>query len=104
MTINGDVYVRTSTATSCFDGVNKVSNINSPNFASASRVYADVAGTVNFAGGSNWFGTVYAAGNINPGGGGFYIGAFYTNQNFNPNQSWIYTRFVLSDYVSSYWP
>lgn len=104
MTINGDVYVRTSTATSCFAAANRVSNVNFANHAAASRVYADVAGTVSFAGGSNWFGTVYAGGNIYPGGGGSYIGAFYTNQNFNPNQTWMYSRFVLSDYVLNYWP
>jgi hypothetical protein len=104
MTINGDVYVRTSASTSCFDSVNKVSNINFANYAAASRVYADIGGDVTFNGGSNWFGTVFAAGNIYPGGGGSYIGAFYTNKNFNPYGAWTYNRFVLSDYVSKYWP
>lgn len=104
MTINGEVYVRTSPKTSCFDATNRVSNINFANFQAASRVYADIAGDVTFAGGSNWFGTVYAAGNIYPGGGGSYIGAFYTNQNYNPYGTWSNTRFVLSDYVSTYWP
>jgi len=104
MAIRGEIYVRTSVATSCFDAVNRVSNINFPSYSAASRVYADVRGDVSFAGGSNWFGTVYAAGNIYPGGGGSYIGAFYTNQNFNPDGTWTYSRFVLSDYVSAYWP
>lgn len=104
MNINGDVYVRTSASTSCFDSANKVSSVNFAGAAAASRVYADVKGSVTFNGGSNWFGTVFSAGNIYPGGGGVYIGAFYTDQNFNPNSAWIYTRFVLSDYVSTYWP
>ena len=104
MTINGDVYVRTSTATACFDSVNRVSDINFSNYAAASRVYADIGGTVTFNGGSNWVGTVFSAGNIYPGGGGSYIGAFYTNANYNPNNAWTYSRFVLSDYVKTYWP
>ncbi len=104
MTINGEVYVRTSASSSCFTTANRVSNINFANYSAASRVYADVRGDVSFAGGSNWFGTVYAAGNIYPGGGGSYIGAFYTNQNYNPYGTWTYSRFVLSDYVSAYWP
>jgi len=104
MTINGDVYVRTSTATSCFDSVNRVSDINFANYAAASRVYADIGGTVTFNGGSNWVGTVFTAGNIYPGGGGSYIGAFYTNANYNPYGTWTYSRFVLSDYVATYWP
>lgn len=104
MSINGEVYVRTSTSTSCFASANKVSSINFSNASAASRVYADIRGEVSFAGGSNWFGTVYAAGNIYPGGGGSYIGAFYTNQNYNPYGTWTYSRFVLSDYVSAYWP
>lgn len=104
MTISGEVYVRTSTATSCFDAVNRVSDINFKNYPFASRVYADVGDDVTFAGGSNWFGTVYAAGNVYPGGGGTYIGALYTNQNYNPYGAWTYSRFVLSDYVSAYWP
>jgi hypothetical protein len=104
MTINGDIYVRTSASTSCFDSVNKVTGINFANYAAASRVYADIGGDVTFNGGSNWFGTVFAAGNIYPGGGGSYIGAFYTNKNYNPYGAWTYSRFVLSDYVSTYWP
>jgi hypothetical protein len=104
MSINGEIYVRTSPSTSCFDAVNRVSNINFPSYSAASRVYADVRGDVSFAGGSNWFGTVYAAGDIYPGGGGSYIGAFYTNKNYNPYGKWTYSRFVLSDYVSAYWP
>lgn len=104
MAINGEVYVRTSASTSCFSAANRVSNINFANYSAASRVYADIKGDVSFAGGSNWFGTVYAAGNIYPGGGGSYIGAFYTNQNYNPYGTWTYSRFVLSDYVAAYWP
>lgn len=104
MTIRGDVYVRTSTSTPCFNSSNKVSNINFAAYEHARRVYMDVGGTVTFAGGSNWFGTVYAAGNIYPGGGGSYIGAFYTNSAYNPFSIWSYTRFVASDYVAKYWP
>ncbi len=104
MTINGEVYVRTSPTNSCFDEANRVSNIDFAHTQAASRVYADIRGDVTFAGGSDWFGTVYAAGNIYPGGGGNYIGAFYTNQNYNPYGTWCNTRFVLSDYVSTYWP
>jgi len=104
MTIRGDVYVRTSTSTSCFDYTNKVSNVSFANFDYAKRVYMDVGGTVTFNGGSSWFGTIYSSGNIYPGGGGSYIGAFYTNNKFNPDSTWSYSRFVASDYVSTYWP
>ncbi len=104
MNINGDLYVRTSTSTSCFDSVNRVST-NFANTAAAKRVYMDVQGTVTFNGGSNWFGTIYAKGNINTGGGGTYIGAYYTNQSFNPNNSGgLNTIFVESSYVDKYWP
>ena len=104
MSINGEVYVRTSTAKACFDSANKVSNVNFSKYDYAKRVYMDVGGTVTFAGGSNWFGTIYAADNIYPGGGGSYIGAFYTNKSYNPNNTWNYSRFVASDYVATYWP
>lgn len=104
MSISGDIYVRTSTATSCFNAANKVNNTQFAGSAAASRVYMDVQGTVSFGGGTSWFGTVYAGGNIYPGGGGSYIGAFYTNQSFNPNSQWISTRYVGSDYVATYWP
>jgi cytoskeletal protein CcmA (bactofilin family) len=103
MSFSGNIYVRTSTATSCFDSSNQITSTNFANYAAASRVYMDVTGTVTFGGGSNWFGTIYAGDNIYP-GGDVYIGAFYTNKSFNPNNSWINTRFVLSDYVATYWP
>ncbi|HWR04704.1 MAG TPA: polymer-forming cytoskeletal protein [Humidesulfovibrio sp.] len=104
MSVSGDLYVRTSTATSCFDPSNKVTSTQFAGSAAASRVYMDVQGSVSFGGGTNWFGTVYAGGNIYPGGGGSYIGAFYTNQSFNPGSQWIYTRYVGSNYVATYWP
>ncbi|MBU1040112.1 MAG: polymer-forming cytoskeletal protein [Proteobacteria bacterium] len=104
MTINGDIYVRTSTTSQCFDGENKVTNVNFAKYAYAKRVYMDVGGTVSFNGGSNWFGTIYAADNIYPGSGGVYIGAFYTNKAYNPGSSWSTSRFVPSDYVAKYWP
>jgi len=103
MSFSGNIYVRTSTATSCFDASNQITSTNFANYAAASRVYMDVTGKVTFGGGSNWFGTIYAGDNIYP-GGDVYIGAFYTNKSFNPNNSWINTRFVLSDYVATYWP
>jgi hypothetical protein len=104
MTINGDIYIRTSTTTSCFDSVNQMTSVNFANYAAASRVYMDVLGAVTFGGGSEWFGTVYAKGNVYPGGTA-YIGAFYTNAIFNPNnQGGVTARFVASDYVSKYWP
>jgi len=104
MDINGDIYVRTSASTQCFDYTNRVSDINAANYAEAKRVYMDVLGKVTFNGGSNWFGTVYAGGNISPGGGGKYIGAFYTNGSYNPeNHGGIESRFVQSDYVLQNW-
>jgi len=104
MDINGDVYVRTSASTQCFDYANRVSDIYAANYAEAKRVYMDVLGKVTFNGGSNWFGTVYAGGNISPGGGGKYIGAFYTNGSYNPeNHGGIESRFVQSDYVLQNW-
>lgn len=104
VSVSGDIYVRTSTATSCFNAANKLTSTQFAGAAAASRVYMDAKGSVSFGGGTNWFGTVYAGGNIYPGGGGSYIGAFYTNQSFNPNSQWIYSRYVGSDYVATYWP
>jgi hypothetical protein len=101
---NSDIYVRTSATTNCFDLTNWVGSVNFARYSAASRVYMDVGGTVSFGGSRAWFGTVYAAGNIYPSSGGFNIGAYYTNQAYNPSTTWTYSRFVLSDYVATYWP
>lgn len=105
MLIMGDLYVRTSTSTNCFDDANKVTSITFAGAQAASRVYMDVKGNVTFNGGSSWLGTIYSGGDIIPGGGGVYIGAFYTNGSFNPYySSGVSTRYIASDYVTKYWP
>lgn len=124
MEINGNVYVRTSTATNCFDSANQLTSISSfdslidvngqkvAKYTYASKVYVDVLGTVAFNGGSNWFGTIYSKGNITPGGGTSFIGALYTNGSLNikTNGNKISTsadglnlKFVASDYATKYW-
>ncbi|OIO05616.1 MAG: hypothetical protein AUJ49_01005 [Desulfovibrionaceae bacterium CG1_02_65_16] len=105
MNIRSTLYVRTSTTTNCFDSVNQINSINFAQYTAASRVYMDIRGKVYFAGGSNWFGTVYAGDDISFGGGEASIGAFYTNKAFNPtNAGGLTSRFVASDYVNKYWP
>jgi adhesin HecA-like repeat protein len=112
---NAVIYVRTSTATSCFDSANDITryaynqNSNSqqyfPGYTAASRVYTDVQGTMSIADGRVWFGTVFAGGNIYPGSTDIFdYGAFYTNQNFNPNNYYVHVVFVPSKYVNTYWP
>jgi hypothetical protein len=101
---SGNLYVRTSTSNSCFTSATQVYSTGFAGSAAASGVYMDATGTVTFGGGTSWFGTVFAGGDIKPGSGGAYIGAFYTSQSFNPSQAWISSLFVMSDYVSTYWP
>lgn len=122
--INGDVYVRTSTDTNCFDPANKLTSINSfdslvdvngvkvAKYTYASKVYMDVLGTVAFNGGSNWFGTIYSNEDITPGGGSNFIGALYTNGSLNiktkngkisASADGLNMKFVASDYATKYW-
>lgn len=106
MNIDGKLYVRTSTATKCFDDANQVFKTRT-DLGEAKRVYMDVKGTVNVDGGTGWFGTIYAGGDLNlTGSFGFtYAGALYTNQRFTPhNGGGIDTVYVGSDYVDKYWP
>ena len=109
MEINGDIYVRTSTSTNCFDTVNQVTNTEFANYLYASKVYMDILGTVTFNGNSNWFGTIYSKGDITPGGGSKFIGALYCNANINldskgrATSGGLKTKFVASDYATKYW-
>ncbi len=100
VTLNGDVYVKTSTINNCYSSA--FNNLNASYADDAAKVFVGTKGAFTLNGGSNWFGAIMADGNIQPGGGSLILGSMFSiNGKINPNNSWYSSRYVESNYIKA---